>query len=213
MVEKIQISYFQSLLGQGKYHVSEVLFQCETLLHSTFSKQGSDLFLSIPPKLPFQRVCHYFCKIAQIFGPHQTTLFGWSYKTLGGFQLLDLIITELKSHMTYIILCLSLGTIHSRRRQIFTIFDPYPPTIGIPAKCLWRGFLILMYCDLLTISTWEHPSPPPKTCWRLVMDSPTISVKSKYLFRKILLKYYKNLDKQFSKSKPFVQETYLCNKN
>ena len=29
-----------------------------------------------------------------------------------------------------------LGTIHLRRRQIFTIFDPYPPTIGIPAKCL-----------------------------------------------------------------------------
>ena len=29
-----------------------------------------------------------------------------------------------------------LGTIHLRRRQIFMIFDPYPPTIGIPAKCL-----------------------------------------------------------------------------
>ena len=57
-------------------------------------------------------------------------------------------------------------TIHLRRRQIFTIFDPYPPTIGIPAKCLWRGFLILMYCDLLTIGIWGHPSPP-KTCWRL----------------------------------------------
>ena len=28
------------------------------------------------------------------------------------------------------------GTIHLRRQQIFTIFDPYPPTIGIPAKCL-----------------------------------------------------------------------------
>ena len=48
------------------------------------------------------------------------------------------------------------GTIHLRRRQIF---DPYPPTIDIPAKCLWRGFLILMYCDLWT--------PPPKTCWHL----------------------------------------------
>ena len=53
----------------------------------------------------------------------------------------------------------TLGTIHLRRRQIFTIFDPYPPTIGIPAKCLWRGFLILMYCDLWTIGTWGHPSP------------------------------------------------------
>ena len=51
------------------------------------------------------------------------------------------------------------GTIHLRRRQIFTIFDPYPPTIGIPAKCFWRGFLILMYCDFSTISTWGHPSP------------------------------------------------------
>ena len=29
-----------------------------------------------------------------------------------------------------------LGTIHLRRRQIFTIFDPYPPTISIPEKCL-----------------------------------------------------------------------------
>ena len=29
-----------------------------------------------------------------------------------------------------------LGTIHLRRRQILTIFDPYPPTIGIPVKCL-----------------------------------------------------------------------------
>ena len=31
---------------------------------------------------------------------------------------------------------INLGTIHLRRQQIFTIFDPYPPTIGIPAKCL-----------------------------------------------------------------------------
>ena len=31
---------------------------------------------------------------------------------------------------------LILGTIHLRRWQIFTIFDPYPPTMGIPAKCL-----------------------------------------------------------------------------
>ena len=60
----------------------------------------------------------------------------------------------------------ALETIHLRRRQIFTNFDPYPPTICIPAKCLWRGFLILMYCDLWTIGTWGHPSPP-KTCWRL----------------------------------------------
>jgi hypothetical protein len=41
----------------------------------------------------------------------------------------------------------------------FHNFDPYPPTIGIPSKCLWRGFLILMHCDLLTIDTWGHPSP------------------------------------------------------
>ena len=53
----------------------------------------------------------------------------------------------------------SLGTIHLRRRQIFMIFDPYHPTIGIPAKCLWRVFLILMYCDLSTIGTWGHSSP------------------------------------------------------
>ena len=40
------------------------------------------------------------------------------------------------------------------------IFDPYPPTIGIPAKFLWRGFLILMFCDLWTIGTWGYLSPP-----------------------------------------------------
>ena len=28
------------------------------------------------------------------------------------------------------------GTIHLKRRRIFTIFDPYHPTIGIPAKWL-----------------------------------------------------------------------------
>ena len=39
--------------------------------------------------------------------------------------------TKIIQEMNY-----ALGTIHSRRRQIFTIFDPYPPTIGIPAKCL-----------------------------------------------------------------------------
>ena len=32
-------------------------------------------------------------------------------------------------------------------------------TISIPAECLWRGFLIFMYCDLWTIGTWGHPSP------------------------------------------------------
>ena len=30
----------------------------------------------------------------------------------------------------------AIGTIHLRCRQIFTIFDPFPPTIGIPGKCL-----------------------------------------------------------------------------
>ena len=73
----------------------------------------------------------------------------------------------LLSDEKFVDLCLLMfGTIHLRRRQIFTIFDPYPPTIGIPAKCLWRGFFILIYCDLLTIGTWGHPFPP-KTCWRL----------------------------------------------
>ena len=51
------------------------------------------------------------------------------------------------------------GTIQLRRWQVFRIFDPYPPSIGIPASCLWRGFLILMYCDLSTIGPWGHPSP------------------------------------------------------
>ena len=30
---------------------------------------------------------------------------------------------------------------------------------------LMKVFLILMYCDLLTIGTWGHPFPH-KTCWR-----------------------------------------------
>ena len=78
-----------------------------------------------------------------------------------------------------------LGTIDLRRRQIFMIFDPYLPTIGIPAKCLWRGFLMFMYCELLTIGTWGHPSPP-KTCWRLkwmvpyVIFQNVIPTKGKY---------------------------------
>ena len=49
----------------------------------------------------------------------------------------------------------------------FHDFWPLPPTIGIPAKCLWWGFFILMYLyDLLTIGMSGHPSPP-KTCWHL----------------------------------------------
>ena len=61
---------------------------------------------------------------------------------------------------------LQTGTIrdHSFKMSAnFHDFWPLPPTIAIPAKCLWRGFLILVYCDLLTISIWGHPSPP-KTC-------------------------------------------------
>ena len=30
----------------------------------------------------------------------------------------------------------TLGTVHLRSLQILTIFDPYPPTIGIPTKYL-----------------------------------------------------------------------------
>ena len=63
------------------------------------------------------------------------------------------------------------GTIHLRRRQIFMIFDPYPPTIGIPAKYLWRGFLILIYCDIWTIGTWGYPRPSPL---RLSSNGPSV---------------------------------------
>ena len=64
----------------------------------------------------------------------------------------------------------------------FHDFWPLPPTIGIRAKCLWRGFLILMYCDLLTIGTWGHPSPP-KTCWRLKWMVPkSLSLKYNIIF-------------------------------
>ena len=64
-------------------------------------------------------------------------------------------------------------------------FDPYPPTIGIPAKCLWRGFLILMYCDLWTIGRWGHPSPP-KTCWRLKWMVPKVDW---YDLRSVLIEF------------------------
>ena len=38
---------------------------------------------------------------------------------------------------------LTLGTIHLRRRQIFTIFDPYPPTIGAAVGSVYsqKGFV------------------------------------------------------------------------
>ena len=42
----------------------------------------------------------------------------------------------------------------------FWPLPPCPTTISVRAKCLWRGFLILMYFDLWTIGTWGHPSPP-----------------------------------------------------
>ena len=42
----------------------------------------------------------------------------------------------------------------------FHDFWPLPPTIGIPAKCLWRGFLILVYCDLWPLAHGDTPPPP-----------------------------------------------------
>ena len=50
---------------------------------------------------------------------------------------------------------LALGTIHSRRRQIFTIFDPYPPTVG--------SFLLLSVGKFGKFLT----PYPPKRCRRL----------------------------------------------
>ena len=61
----------------------------------------------------------------------------------------------------------------------FHDFWPLPPTIDIPSKCLWRGFLILMFCDLWTIGTWGHPSLS-KACWRLKWMVPF----SKFIFQK-----------------------------
>ena len=58
----------------------------------------------------------------------------------------------------------------------FHYFLPLPPTIGIPEKCLWRGFLTLMCSELLTIGTWGHPSPP-KACWRLKWMVPNLPEK------------------------------------
>ena len=88
-------------------------------------------------------------------------------------------------------LSIVIGTIYLICWQIFTIFDPYPPTIGILAKCLWRGFLILMYCDLLTIGTWGHPSPP-KTCWRLKWTVPNNLFYIWNLLKLRMLPFYRN---------------------
>ena len=55
----------------------------------------------------------------------------------------------------------------------FHDFWPLPPYHRHSG--LWRGFLILMYCDLWAIGTWGHPSPP-KTCWRLKWMVPMISL-------------------------------------
>ena len=52
------------------------------------------------------------------------------------------ILTLALADLLYCVVNLPLGTIHLRRRQIVMIFYPNPPTIGILAKCLWRGFLI-----------------------------------------------------------------------
>ena len=51
------------------------------------------------------------------------------------------------------------GTVHLRRRQIFMIFDPYPPTIGIPTKCLWRVFWSL--CTVTFQPSAHGDTPPP----------------------------------------------------
>ena len=53
-----------------------------------------------------------------------------------------------------------LGTIHLRRRQIFTIFDPYPPTISIPAKAYEVDFLSL--CTVTFQPLAHGDTPPPQ---------------------------------------------------
>ena len=89
------------------------------------------------------------------------------------------------------------GTIHLRRWQIFTTFDPYPTTIGIPAKGdFW---------SLCTVTFDHRPmvTPlPPKTCWRLKWMVPvilthffTIRIKSEMRFS---IKFeWKNMDGPF----------------
>ena len=52
---------------------------------------------------------------------------------------------------------MTLGTIHLRRRQIFTIFDPYPPTIGIPYE---GDFLSL--CTVNFGPSAHGDTPPPQ---------------------------------------------------
>ena len=71
--------------------------------------------------------------------------------------------------------CLISGTIHLRRRQIFTIFYPYSPTIGIPAKCLLMKDIFDHYV-LWPLDHWHMGiSLPPKTCWRLKWMVPYVS--------------------------------------
>ena len=102
-----------------------------------------------------------------------------------------------------------LGTIYldkpGRRRQIFTIFDPYPTTIGIPAIYLWRGFLILMY--LWTFVTWGHPSQ----AWIYLLRIFTIPFSNLemwllfWIFRLIFFNHYSSY-----KSVSQIDYIYLC---
>ena len=64
----------------------------------------------------------------------------WNFKKTSQNLDKSLGITVASKYFVYILIHtvfqVYFGTIHLRRRQIFTIIDPYPPTIGIPAKCL-----------------------------------------------------------------------------
>ena len=62
------------------------------------------------------------------------------------------------------------GTIHLRHRQIFTIFDPYPPTIGIPAKCYEGDFWSL--CTVTFRPSAYVDTPPPLRHADVLMDGP-----------------------------------------
>ena len=94
-----------------------------------------------------------------------------SYSPSGGLRPYKSYAVRIFSYTHFEEMIVNLGTIHLRRRQIFTIFDPYPPTICIPAKCLlYRRFSILMYCDLLTIGFRD--TPPPLRHADVFMDGP-----------------------------------------
>ena len=70
------------------------------------------------------------------------------------------------SNLVRCLLNIYLGTIHLRRRHIFTIFDPYPLPSAFQKNAYEGDFWSLSTVTFWPLAHGDTP-PPPKTCWRL----------------------------------------------